>query len=111
MADSTEHGYPAGAEAGAEVLGASVRAALDAAYGLSTYVASIRWDGSRNSREWLEGLREGIIDTQAKIEALGVSTPKGTMPMSDAGVARLITKARGREELDAEGAKGCGDED
>ena len=36
-----------------------------AGYRLSTYAASINWDGKRNTKEWLAGLRERIEAVQA----------------------------------------------
>ena len=41
------------------------RAKSEAGYRLSTYAACIHWDGSKNTREWFDGLREHIEKVQA----------------------------------------------
>ena len=42
----------------------------DAAYKLSTYTAAIHWDGSPNTRDFLEGLREHIEKVQVLCEEM-----------------------------------------
>lgn len=38
-------------------------------YELSTYAAAIRWDGSKNTQEWMDGLRERIEAVQSLAQA------------------------------------------
>lgn len=39
---------------------------VELGYELSSYAASIRWDGQENTKEWLEGLEERINTLQEK---------------------------------------------
>lgn len=70
-----------------------VVACLRAAWELSTYAASIHWDGGRNGREWLAGFREHIEDVQAKLEACAPHVCRGAMPVCGSSVDRMIESA------------------
>lgn len=43
----------------------------EAAYDLASYAAAIRWDGTRNTQEYLDGLRECIERVQALARGKG----------------------------------------
>lgn len=64
-----------------------------AAWALSTYAASINWDGSRNQSDWLEGLRE-------RIEAVQALCPDGgrSMTVNADAVSHAIHQAKEHEE-------------
>ena len=47
-----------------------LREAMLAGYRLSTYAASIHWNGSENSLDWLRGLKMHIMDVQEKCLSL-----------------------------------------
>jgi hypothetical protein len=47
-----------------------MREAMLAGYRLSTWAASISWDGAENLVAWLAGLKERILDVQEKCKAV-----------------------------------------
>jgi hypothetical protein len=74
---------------------AARRAALEsAAWALSTWAASIDWEGGRSPAKWLEGLRE-------RIEAVQALTSGPGMKQSDEGVDRQLEAARRGDLADA----------
>ena len=58
---------------------ALLEAAAAAGYALSLYAASVHWDSSRNTKDWLVGLRDCIEQTQASAEAAVLPKPPATM--------------------------------